>query len=76
MSSTRGIRAARNLSAAAVATIAAWSSYYHILHVALRYGERPEVAYGLPASVDGMLVVATIVMVDDKRHGRPVRPRG
>jgi hypothetical protein len=69
-----GIRAARNLSAAAVATIAAWSSYYHMVHVALHYGERPEVAYGLPCSVDGMLVVATIVMVDDKRRAHRVRP--
>jgi hypothetical protein len=69
-----GIRAARNLSAAAVATIAAWSSYYHMVHVALHYGERPEVAYGLPFSVDGMLVVATIVMVDDKRRAHRVRP--
>ena len=69
-----GIRAARNLSAAAVATIAAWSSYYHMVHVALHYGERPEVAYGLPFSVDGMLVVATIVMVDDKRRTHRVRP--
>jgi len=40
----------------------------------LRYGERPEVAYGLPFSVDGMLVVATIVMVDDKRRTHRVRP--
>jgi hypothetical protein len=69
-----GIRAARNLSAAAVATIAAWSSYYHMVHVALRFGERPEVAYALPFSVDGMLVVATIVMVDDKRRAHRVRP--
>ena len=69
-----GIRAARNLSAAAVATIAAWSSYYHMVHVALHYGERPEVAYGLPFSVDGMLVVATIVMVDDKHRTHRVRP--
>jgi hypothetical protein len=69
-----GIRAARNMSAAAVATIAAWSSYYHMVHVALHYGERPEVAYGLPFSVDGMLVVATIVMVDDKHRTHRVRP--
>jgi predicted DNA-binding protein (UPF0251 family) len=64
---------ARNLSAAAVAGIAAFSSYSHMVHVALRYGERPEVAYALPFSVDGMLVVASVVMVDDRRRGRPVR---
>jgi hypothetical protein len=45
-----------------------------MVHVALRFGERPEVAYGLPGSVDGMLVVASIVMVDDKRRSGRVRP--
>ena len=69
-----GIRAARNVSAAAVALIAAFSSYSHMVHVALRCGERPEVAYALPFSVDGMLVVATVVMVDDKRRAHRVRP--
>ena len=38
-------RVARNVSTAAVATIAAWSSWSHMVHVALRFGERPEVAY-------------------------------
>lgn len=41
--------------------------------VALRFGERPEVAYVLPLSVDGMLVVASAAMVEDKRAGRRVR---
>jgi Protein of unknown function (DUF2637) len=68
------LRAVRNLSAGAVALIAAFSSYRHTVHVALRFAERPEVAYALPVSVDGMLVVATVVMVDDKRHGNQARP--
>lgn len=66
-------RIARNLSTVAVASIAAWSSWSHMVHVALRFGERPEVAYVLPISVDGMLIVASTVMVDDQRAGRPVR---
>src|SRR5437660_1475271 len=41
--------------------------------VALRFGERPEVAYVLPISVDGMLVVASAAMVEDKRSAREVR---
>ena len=68
-----GVRLARNVSAGAVAGIAAWSSWSHMVHVALRFGERPEVALVMPLSVDGMLVVATTAMVDDRRHGRPVR---
>jgi hypothetical protein len=69
-----GTRSARNVSAAVVAGIAAWSSYSHMVHVALRFGERPEVAYVLPFSVDGMLVVSATAMMDDKRSGRRVRP--
>lgn len=69
-----GSSAARNVSAGAVAAIAAWSSYSHMVDVALAFGERPEVAYALPFSVDGMLIVASVVMVDDKRRSHRVRP--
>ncbi len=68
-----GTRLARNLAAGVVAGIAAWSSYSHMTHVALHFGERPEVAYLLPLSVDGLMVVASVAMVDDKRSGRAVR---
>lgn len=42
-----GNRLARNVSAGMVAAIAAWSSYSHMTEVALRLGQRPEVAYVL-----------------------------
>ncbi|AYF30494.1 hypothetical protein CSH63_24205 [Micromonospora tulbaghiae] len=66
-------RLARDVSTVVVAGIAAWSSWSHMVAVALRFGERPEVAYVLPLSVDGMLVVASAAMVEDKRAGRRVR---
>ncbi|KAB1160116.1 DUF2637 domain-containing protein [Micromonospora sp. AMSO12t] len=66
-------RLARDVSTVAVAGIAAWSSWSHMVAVALRFGERPEVAYVLPLSVDGMLVVASAAMVEDKRACRRVR---
>ncbi|RKF27324.1 DUF2637 domain-containing protein [Micromonospora globbae] len=66
-------RLARDVSTVAVAGIAAWSSWSHMVAVALRFGERPEVAYVLPLSVDGMLVVASAAMVEDKRAERSVR---
>ncbi|MEU1604051.1 DUF2637 domain-containing protein [Micromonospora matsumotoense] len=66
-------RLARDVSTVVVAGIAAWSSWSHMVAVALRFGERPEVAYVLPLSVDGMLVVASAAMVEDKRAGRTVR---
>jgi hypothetical protein len=69
-----GITTVRNIASGGVALIAAWSSWYHMAHLAARYGERPEVAYALPFSVDGMLIVTSIVMVDDKRRHSSVRP--
>lgn len=66
-------RIARDVSTVAVAGIAAWSSWSHMVAVALRFGERPEVAYVLPLSVDGMLVVASAAMVEDKRADQRVR---
>jgi hypothetical protein len=65
-------RIIRNVSTAAVATIAA-SSWSHMVHVALKFGERPEVAYVLPISVDGMLIVASAAVVEDKRARRNIR---
>jgi len=70
---TTSTRLVRNMSAAIVAGIAAWSSYRHMVTVALNVGEQPQVAYVLPLSVDGMLVVASVAMVDDRRSGRTVR---
>jgi hypothetical protein len=69
----RGTRTTSTLGAAAVAGIAAWASWTHMVHVALSFGERAEVAYVLPLSVDGLLVVASAAMVGDKSAGR--RPR-
>jgi hypothetical protein len=63
----------RNVAAVSVAAIAGWSSYWHAVHVALAYGERLEIAYVLPGSVDGMLLVASMVMMHDRKLGRPVR---
>lgn len=57
-----------------VAVIAAWGSYRHMLDVATIAGQPIEVASTLPLSVDGMLLVASLAMADDKANGR--KPRG
>jgi hypothetical protein len=59
--------------AVAVASIAAWSSWSHMVGVALRVGEAREVAYVLPLSVDGLLVTASAAMVADRQAGRAPR---
>jgi hypothetical protein len=63
-------RFARNISAGIVASIAGYASYWHQVHVALAAGERTELAHVIPLSVDGVLVVASVCMVDARREGR------
>jgi len=70
---TTPTRFARNVSAAIVAGIAGYASYWHQVSVATLAGERAELAHVIPLSVDGMLVVASIVMVDDRQNGRKPR---
>lgn len=57
-----------------VAGTAAVASYSHIRDVALYGHQSPLVAHLLPLSIDGMLLIASIAMGDDKANGR--RPRG
>jgi hypothetical protein len=67
-------RVIRNASAAVVATIAATASYDHMRELALIHGQGELIASLVPISVDGMLVVATVAMHDDRISGRKVRP--
>lgn len=68
-----GTRVASTVGAAAVAAVAAYSSWQHMVATALRVGERPDVALLLPLSVDGLLVTASVALVDDRRAGRKPR---
>lgn len=47
-----------------IAGIAAWVSYWHMAAVAARYGETDATPYLLPISVDGLIVVASISLVE------------
>jgi DNA-binding XRE family transcriptional regulator len=51
-----------------VATIAALASYSHMRGLALDYGQPTVIADLLPASVDGMMVVATAALGDGRRR--------
>jgi hypothetical protein len=48
----------------AVAAIAAWVSYWHMVGVAERYGETGWTPYLLPISVDSLIVVASVSLVE------------
>ena len=62
---SRGIASIARLAATAViAGIAAWVSYWHMAGVASRYGEIGASPYLLPLSVDGLIVVASVSLVE------------
>src|SRR5690606_29816145 len=58
------------VSAAVVAVVAGYVSYLHIVDVALVVGERPEIAYALPVTIDALMVMSTLAMLADRRAGR------
>ncbi|MEV8504496.1 DUF2637 domain-containing protein [Actinoplanes sp. NPDC051475] len=49
---------------AGIAGIAAWVSYFHMADVVRRYGETSTAAHLLPLSVDGLIVVASICLIE------------
>ncbi len=60
----RVLAAARLGATAGIAGIAAWVSYWHMAGVAARYGESPSSAYLLPLSVDGLIIVGSVSLVE------------
>ncbi|MEO3925769.1 DUF2637 domain-containing protein [Micromonosporaceae bacterium B7E4] len=60
----RSLAFARMAATATIAGIAAWVSYWHMVGVAARYGETGASPYLLPLSVDGLIVVASICLVE------------
>jgi len=59
----RWLGALRVIATALIAGIAAWISYWHMAGTAARYGEGDS-AYLLPLTVDGLIVVASISLVE------------
>lgn len=60
----RALATVRLMAATAIAGIAAWVSYFHMAGVVSRYGETGTVPYLLPLSVDGLVIVASISLVE------------
>lgn len=60
----RGLAATRYFATALIACIAGWVSYWHMVGVAARYGEVGGSPYLMPVSVDGLIVVASICLVE------------
>jgi hypothetical protein len=60
-----------------IAGIAAWISYWHMAAVVTRYGEAGTTPYLLPLSVDGLILVASVSLVElSGRIGETGGPHG
>jgi len=71
---SRALAVARVVATATIACIAAWVSYWHMVGVAARYGETGASPYLLPVSVDGLIVVASICLVELGGRISAIRP--
>jgi Protein of unknown function (DUF2637) len=69
----RVLAALRILATAGIASIAAYVSYFHMAAVASKYGEHQPNPYLLPISVDGLIVVASVSLVELAGHIRSAR---
>jgi len=63
----------RMAAVGAIATIAAWVSYWHMAGVAARYGEDLGSAHLLPLSVDGLILMTSVTLVDLTARVRSMR---
>lgn len=55
-------------SVLAVAVVAAWISYRHAVAVVTAHGEAGAVGHWYPVCVDGLIVAASMVLLDAARH--------
>ncbi|PSK62941.1 hypothetical protein B0E53_05138 [Micromonospora sp. MH33] len=71
----RSLGMIRIAATAVIAAIATWVSYWHLVGVAARYGETEAgAAYLLPISVDGLVMVASISLVEITGRIRAATP--
>ena len=60
----RTLASVRLTATACIAAIAAYVSYHHMVGVAARYGEEGAAPYLIPLSVDGLVIVASVCLVE------------
>ena len=60
----RCLAAVRLGATTGIASIAAWVSYWHMASVVARYGETGATPYLMPFSVDGLVIVASVCLVE------------
>jgi len=65
----RAIRLTAVLAVVAVAGVAAYVSYWHAVEVVSRNAEHGTIAHLYPILIDGIIVAASMVVLDAVRHG-------
>lgn len=60
----RWLATVRLVATAVIAGIAAWVSYWHMADVIARYGETGASPYLIPLTVDGLVIVASVCLVE------------
>lgn len=71
----RSLGIIRIAATSVIAAIATWVSYWHLVGVAARYGEAGAgAAYLLPISVDGLVIVASVSLVELTARIRAEQP--
>lgn len=69
MTADRAIRWTAVLAVLAVAGVAGYVSYFHAVEVVQSNGEPGMIARLYPAAIDGLIVAASMVLLDAARHG-------
>jgi hypothetical protein len=65
----RAVRWATVAAVVAVAAVAAYVSYQHAVEVVTRNGEPGTIGRLYPAAIDGLIIAASMVLLDAARHG-------
>ena len=64
----RLVRLATVLAVVAVAGVAAYVSYWHAVEVVTRHGEHGLIGHLYPVAIDGIIIAASMVLLDAARH--------
>ena len=65
------VRLATVLAVVAVAGVAAYVSYWHAVEVVTHHGERGIIGHLYPVLIDGIVIAASMVVLDAARHLEP-----
>ena len=68
MNADRAVRWATVLAVVAVAGVAAYVSYWHAVTVVTRLGEHATIGHLYPVAIDGIIIAASMVLLDAARH--------